>query len=138
MASAVAQGQGWGGWGAVEPYPDVVLPVVSLLEFLRRVGKSLQNKWERRNEPRGSRRSQALPTPAQEHSATPTPSIPAWGFLQHPGTPLLHGQGGSRRHGGQHPGRVLQGQGASLSCLLLPSWQAHISRGIAATRTPQG
>lgn len=54
-----------------EPYPDVVLPVVSLLEFLRRVGKSLQSKGERRNEPRESKRTQALPTPAQEHGCCP-------------------------------------------------------------------
>lgn len=35
---------------SAEPYPDVVLPVVSLLELLRCVGKSLQNNRERRSE----------------------------------------------------------------------------------------
>lgn len=63
-----------GGLGAgvrTEPYPNVVLPVVSLLEFLRRVGKPLQNKWERRNEPRESKRSQASPTAAQDRGCHP-------------------------------------------------------------------
>lgn len=64
---------------SMEPYPDVVLPVVSLLEFLRRVGKSLQNKWERRNEPRESKRSQALPTPAQDHGCCPNTQHPCLG-----------------------------------------------------------
>lgn len=51
----------------MEPYPDVVLPVVSLLEFLRRIGKSLQSKWERRNESKENKRIQALPAASQDH-----------------------------------------------------------------------
>lgn len=62
-----------------EPYPDVVLPVVSLLEFLRRVGKSLQSKGERRNELRESKRTQALPTAAQEHGCCPNTQHPCSG-----------------------------------------------------------
>lgn len=69
----------------MEPYPDVVLPVVSLLEFLRRVGKSLQSKWERRNEPKESKRIQALPTPSQDHGCCPSTQHPCLGV---PAAPL--------------------------------------------------
>ena len=59
----------------VEPYPDVVLPVVSLLELLCRIGKSLQSKRERRSEPGESERSRASPTSNQD----PAPTIPLFG-----------------------------------------------------------
>lgn len=64
-----------------EPYPDVVLPVMSLLELLRCIGKSLQSKWERKSEPEESERSQALPTPTWDHGCLPsTQHPPVWGI----------------------------------------------------------
>lgn len=56
-----------------EPYPDVVLPVVSLLELLCRVGKSLQSKQERISEPGEGETSRAFPTSTWDHGCHPIP-----------------------------------------------------------------
>lgn len=124
MAPVPLSQQPRGGLGAgvrTEPYPNVVLPVVSLLEFLRRVGKPLQNKWERRNEPRESKRSQTSPTAAQDRGCHPNSQHPILGFLQHPATPLLHwlGSGGDTVPA---PGRVFQNREQCF--LLAPAFPA--------------
>lgn len=116
----------------MEPYPDVVLPVVSLLEFLRRIGKSLQSKWERRNEPKENKRIQALPTASQDHGCCPSTQHPCLGV---PAAPLCCTGKGA---GGGIVGSTLEGCSRDgepvFSCLLLPFLeQPSISRGIAAT-----
>lgn len=128
-----------GGLGAgvrTEPYPNVVLPVVSLLEFLRRVGKPLQNKWERRNEPRESKRSQASPTAAQDRGCHPNSQHLCLGSCST--LPPLCCTGKAQEETlCQHLGGCSR-TGSSVSCLPLPFLQARISRGIAATGTRQG
>jgi len=115
---SVQEGRGSEWPGRAEPYPDVVLPVVSLLELLRCIGKSLQSKQERRSEHEESKRSWVWPTSTQDsgcHPSTCHPSV--WGP---PGPCHPSAEQGRRRDGGQRSGRTSQARAASVS-LLVPT-----------------